>query len=337
MGWPLAKLDSTDAFRIKLNKADTLTVIGEPVDFETTTIKIEAGWNWISFLPPVGLELNEALSGITATSDFIIKSQTNFAQYVEFQGWIGSLDFLRPNQGYLIFSDKTAVLKYPVNNANGRVSIPEEQEVELPNGWSLDATAFEYNSNQIFKVLGLDIKSGDFIGLFGEDNQLYGWGEAKYIEFMDAHYFFVTSYGNMVNQDLEVRLFTSDKEISTDVSVNVEAEQLNGSVNEPLIIDLNSTVLSIESELLSKVFLYPNPFSEYATLSLDLAKNSNTKVTLHNLTGQLVSVVLDDVLQAGSHKLNIHRKSKGKQLMSGVYIVRIGIDDLVITKKLIIK
>jgi hypothetical protein len=338
LGWvgPLATMDSTQAFRIKLANPDTLIVLGEPVDFETTLIELDSGWNWISFLPPVGLELNEALSGITATADFIIKSQTDFAQYVDFQGWIGSLDFLRPNEGYLIFTDRSASLEYPVNNANGRSTIPEKEEVQLPDGWKLNPAAFEYNSNQVFTIKGLEVNAGDFIGLFSGD-QLHGWGQARYLDFLDDHYFFVTSYGNEVNQDLEVRIILSSQEILSDMTVNVTADVLTGSLLDPVIIDLSSGILSIDPETLLNIKLYPNPADGHSSLALNIIYPSEAKVTVHNLTGQLITEVYDGVLTKGSHKLNIEGSTKGKRLLAGIYLVNIKIGNFITTKKLVIK
>lgn len=338
LGWvgPLSTMDSTQAFRIKLANPDTLVVLGEPIDFETTLIKLDSGWNWISFLPPVGLELNEALSGITATADFIIKSQTDFAQYVDFQGWIGSLDFLRPNQGYLIFTNRSASLEYPVNNANGRSAITEKAEVQLPEGWKLNPAAFEYNSNQVFTIKGLEVNEGDFIGLFNGD-QLYGWGQARYLDFLDQHYFFVTSYGNEVSQELEVRVIVSGQEISSGMSINVTADLLNGSVQDPLVVDLSSEILNIDPETLLNIKIYPNPADGHSSIALNMIYASDAKVTLHNLTGQLITEVYDGVLTKGSHKLNIEGSTKGKKLLSGVYLVNIRIGNFITTKKLVIK
>ncbi|MFT6865690.1 MAG: hypothetical protein ACJA08_000513 [Cyclobacteriaceae bacterium] len=337
LGWvgPLSKMDSTKAFRIKLKNADTLVVIGEPIDFETTTINLKTGWNWISFLPPVGMELNEALSGVSATADFIIKSQTSFAQYVDLQGWIGSLDFLRPNQGYLIFSDRALSLTYPVNSANAR-TVEEEVEITLPDGWQLDATTFEYNSNLIFAAEGIEVNQGDFVGLF-DQGELRGWGKATYLDFLDKYYFFVTSYSDELNQSLEVRLLASGREIHSEMVVVASADQLVGSVKNPLIIDLNSEVLGVESKPVADIEIFPNPFSDYSTILLSLEKNSETKVYIHNLAGQQISKIYDGTLLAGSHKVIINRQTTGKRMSSGVYLLRITIDGFVTTKKLVIR
>ena len=337
LGWvgPLATMDSTQAFRIKLNKADTMLIIGEPIDFETTTIELDSGWNWISFLPAVGMELNEALSGINATADFIIKSQTSFAQYVDQQGWIGSLDFMRPNEGYLIYTDRSASLEYPVNSSNSRLTDIENEEVQLPDGWSLEPSAFEFNSNLIFKVQGLKISEGDFIGLFDQD-QLVGQGQARYISQLDDYYFFVTSYSNHAQTELLVSLYVAGKEMTTDVLVTAVADQLHGSVESPITIDLSGQMPE-GTEPLTDLYLYPNPAEEMTTLAFGLHKNSRVKATIHNLIGQQIRTVLDDELQAGNYRVNIPFNSSEGDLTTGIYLIRLVLDDMKTTIKLLIK
>lgn len=337
LGWvgPLAKMDSTQAFRIKLKEADTLVVIGEPIDFETTTIQLDSGWNWISFLPPVGMEINEALSGITATADFIIKSQTNFAQYVDQQGWIGSLNFLRPNEGYLIYTDRSSALDYPVNNSNSRIRNNPEKELQLPEGWFIDPSMYEFNTNMVFSIEGLQITSGDLVGLF-ENGELRSYGEAVYVDFMNKYYFFVTAYSNTNVTDLEVRMYIHEQELDGGLVVSAIADQLHGSVQKPLVVDMSDHVMNLGITA-PQISLYPNPTSETATLSMTLDNSRHTLVTLHNFAGQQLDLLFEGQMGPGKHKITINRQINSTSLSAGIYLVMITMDDHVTTKKLIIK
>ncbi|MEO9476297.1 MAG: LamG-like jellyroll fold domain-containing protein [Cyclobacteriaceae bacterium] len=337
LGWvgPLEKMDSTKTFRLKLAQSDTLVLVGEPIDFETTSIELEAGWNWISFLPPVGMELNEALSGLSATADFIIKSQTAFAQYVDFQGWIGSLDFLRPNQGYLIFTDRPSTLSYPINNANGRIDEPEES-VTLPEGWALDPSSYEHNGNMIIAIDGLEPTENDFIGLFSND-ELVGWGQAQYLDFMNRHYFFVTGYAHTLTSEVTVKIIHNGMEVDIDETLILKGDQVQGTVKEPVILMVDSETLIIDTSVISAIEIYPNPFADHTILNFDLGASAMTHITLHNLTGQQISTVFRGDLNAGQHEIGISRQIGNTSLSAGVYVVRISINDEVSTKKLIIR
>ncbi len=338
LGWvgPLAKVDSTRAYRVKLTADDVLEVKGMPIDFETTLVELDSGWNWVSFLPPVGLEINQALSSLTATADFIIKGQKEFAQYVDFQGWIGSLDFLRPNQGYLVYTDRSQTLKYPVTNANARIEVPEEESITLPNGWTLNPSAFEFNSNYIIRVEGAGVQDGDVIGLF-DGGQLVGVGEAQYLDFMGAYYFFVTAYSNnMTTHELIPVVAREGSEITFENQLLTnQAEGVYGTISEPVVLRTES-ILGVETPKIS-FELYPNPSESATTLRMNLVKTGDVTVTVQNLMGQTLKVTSLGVMTAGKHEVQIDRSVKGGKLSAGIYFVRIEVDGELFTEKLIWK
>jgi hypothetical protein len=339
LGWvgPLAKMDSTQAFRIKMTNADTLVLVGSPIDFETTFIELEPGWNWVSFLPPVGMELNEALSSLNATADFIIKSQRNFAQYVDFQGWIGSLDFLRPNEGYLIYTDRAAKIEYPVNDANARAEdIPEEKIVLLPKGWNITEANYEFNGNLIMRTSGMEATAGDIIGLFDND-ELVGYGEAKYLDFMNSYYFFITAFTNDHLEDLDIRLVRFDKEYTAKNDVSLAVSQVRGSVESPLFAQFEIEALAVLPSILKDVELYPNPVIGVSTLSIDLEEASNTTVTIHNLTGQVIHQIYNGRLLAGNHTFKIDKDAPQSKLSSGLYLIQVQTENKIQTLKILAK
>jgi len=337
LGWvgPLGKIDSTKSYRMKLTNPDVLKVSGIPVDFETTKIKLDSGWNWISFLPPIGMDINEALSSLNATADFIIKGQKDFAQYVDFQGWIGSLDFMKPNQGYLIFSNKAQTLTYPVNNSNARIEVPEETNIQLPEGWSLEPSAYEFNSNYIIKVEGTEVKEGDVLGLF-TGNTLVGIGEAKYLDFQDAFYFFVTAYSNGNNQVLTPVIARDKDQITFEgQALAYQADQVYGTVKDPLVLR-TSKVLGAKLPKLS-FDIYPNPGTTTTTLQLNLVETGEVHITIQNLMGQTLQKQSLGKLPTGQHEVSLSREVNGQKLSSGIYFVRIETGGKVYTEKLVWK
>lgn len=337
VGWlgPLAKIDSTKAYRIKLTSNDVLELSGMPIDFETTQIKLDSGWNWVSFLPPVGMEINQALSSLSATADFIIKGQNEFAQYVDFQGWIGSLDFLRPNNGYLIYTDREQNLKYPVTDANSRIIEPQTEETLLPEGWALDPSDFEFNSNYVFRVDGINVETGDLLGLFDQD-RLIGFGEAQYLEFNNSHYFFVTAYGNSPSSDLTAVLSKgSDMILLSGSSLTFSPEMVSGSIVNPILLK-GSSVLNVV-DLKSAVDIYPNPGSTETTLQLHIGGKMDVEFVIHNIMGQQVDKIDLGTLNAGYHQVTLSQTVNNQKLPSGIYFVRVQIGNEVYTRKLIWK
>jgi PKD repeat protein len=79
--------------------------------------------------------------------------------------------------------------------------------------------------------------------------------------------------------------------------------------------------------------LYPNPSSQTATLSYHLNNVSNTKVELVDLLGKQVMVIDNKSQAAGDYSIEL---SKGAyHINSGIYFVKLTVDNSIVTKKLI--
>ncbi|UCE20159.1 MAG: Ig-like domain-containing protein, partial [Gemmatimonadota bacterium] len=111
-GWvgTLLELDNISGYMARLATGGTLLLEGEPVS-QTTPIPIKNYWNWISYLPQDIMDVAIALDSLTvhtiAKDGDVIKSQYEFAQYVEADGkWIGSLKMMEPGLGYKLYLSK---------------------------------------------------------------------------------------------------------------------------------------------------------------------------------------------------------------------------------------
>jgi hypothetical protein len=79
---------------------------------------------------------------------------------------------------------------------------------------------------------------------------------------------------------------------------------------------------------------YPNPFNASTTIEFNLAKSGHAALSVYDLLGREVALLIDEEKQAGSHKVVF----EASELSSGVYfyILRVG-DDLKIKKMNLIK
>ncbi len=82
---------------------------------------------------------------------------------------------------------------------------------------------------------------------------------------------------------------------------------------------------------------YPNPFNPTTAIQFDLSQNSNIKLAVYNLQGQLVNVIASGDYQAGSHLVNWNGKdSFGSDVGSGIYICRLIADKVTLSKKMLL-
>jgi hypothetical protein len=77
---------------------------------------------------------------------------------------------------------------------------------------------------------------------------------------------------------------------------------------------------------------YPNPFNPTTVISWQLAVGSRVKLSLYNITGQEVAVLVDNEQKAGAHQVEFDASG----LASGIYLYRLESKGFVETKKLIL-
>jgi hypothetical protein len=97
-------------FKVKVNTACSLTVSGSAIA-PTTVIQLQAGWNWVAFLPTMAMPIANALDSIKGQV-LQIKSLNQSATY-NGTTWSGTLSTMQPGQGYAIKMSALGTLNYP--------------------------------------------------------------------------------------------------------------------------------------------------------------------------------------------------------------------------------
>jgi len=77
---------------------------------------------------------------------------------------------------------------------------------------------------------------------------------------------------------------------------------------------------------------YPNPFNPGTTIRFSLPKQTELKLNLYNMLGELVETIAEGNYEVGNYKVTFNASS----LPSGVYIYRIESSDFVQTKKMML-
>lgn len=77
---------------------------------------------------------------------------------------------------------------------------------------------------------------------------------------------------------------------------------------------------------------YPNPFNPHTTIEFGIREKSNVNITVLNLIGEKVALLLNEEKEAGNYKLIFDASN----LTSGVYFYRIKTDNFIQIKKMIV-
>jgi hypothetical protein len=97
-------------YKVKVTEACTLTVTGTAI-FPIFPISLQAGWNWVAYLPTSAMSITTALASISGQV-LEVKSRTASATYSG-GAWSGTLSQLEPGQGYAIKMSGPGTLIYP--------------------------------------------------------------------------------------------------------------------------------------------------------------------------------------------------------------------------------
>ncbi|MEO8666109.1 MAG: T9SS type A sorting domain-containing protein [Ignavibacteria bacterium] len=99
-------------------------------------------------------------------------------------------------------------------------------------------------------------------------------------------------------------------------------------ITTPLTHSVDSSMSSIEplSDIVPQSFNvyqnYPNPFNPVTQIKFDIAKNSNAKLSVYDITGKVVEVLVNEKLIAGSYEF----KWDASKYSSGIYFYRLQTD-----------
>ena len=331
-GW----LGSLDAFtlgsmyKIKINEPDTLIYEGTPVDLTNPLyhINISDGWNWIGYLGQRPLEINHALSSINPNPGDLIKNKTSFSQYAsESIGWVGTLDFLSENEGYMFKSSESHTLIYPESSLLGSNSYRERKDNSHDNIWGLNVNKYE-NSMNIVAIVddnnSFNQNSDDVIGAFINSECI---GQTNQIKVGEKNYYFITVNGN--EQDsISFKYFDKETDLTYESldKIIFEKDNITGDYNTPYIISFDgNTDDSINFNL------YPNPYEDSFNISFNLYQDDEIEINMYDVMGRLVKTLYKGLIESGSQELLFD----SNELNKGYYFIEINIDEKIYTKSII--
>jgi len=327
-GWSgsLNALDNLHMFMIKSQNPDTLTISGAKVAPLQLQIPIRTGWNWIAYSPQVYMTVNDAFANYNPANGDIIKSQYNFAVYDSIMGWIGSLKYLEPGKGYM----------YKTANPDGYLIFPEsgvykaKPQTEIFRqfaNWRLDPHQYPFTMSVIAKPIFLKQQPLDtcVIAALDKGQNCRALAKAQKLPQLGQLYF-ITIHGYAADT---LEFYASDGQNlwKATQTISFKPNEPIGTLQEPLLLQFEP----ISPEPIIKV--YPNPFKDYAYISLNLQQDQNIRLEVSDLTGRLITVLFDGKLQAGKHTFKWSGTTKA--IASGVYMVRLITEKQTFTKTIV--
>ncbi|RMH55973.1 MAG: T9SS C-terminal target domain-containing protein [Bacteroidetes bacterium] len=325
-GWvgTLHALQPGVLYQVHVNAAQTLAFVGEPVDGEDRPLAVAAGWNWLGYLPDAPLPLASALTSLSLQPGDRLRSQSQSAEYTE-AGWQGSLTTMRPGEGYLLWLNQADTLVYP--GAVGRAAplqTPLFGSNDTPN-WTVDPGAYEHvmTVTGTARLRGLDAAGPDnLVAAFVGDEVR---GVARPIYALGRWLFFLNVYANEANEAVTFRLYdaAAGKIRNLGESLTFQPTAAHGTPREPVVwYTITGTSTDGEGTLPNAFALegnYPNPFNLETTIRYALPEASDVRLTVYNLLGQRVAVLVQEKQAPGHHAVIFDANG----LANGLYLYRL--------------
>ena len=123
---------------------------------------------------------------------------------------------------------------------------------------------------------------------------------------------------------------------STDVHTNIPADQILTVVEGEIMVAVEEpNFTQPDGYVLSQN--YPNPFNPTTTIEYSIPERTSVKLTVINLVGEEVAVLVNQTMDAGTYSVEFNSHSgEVRNLPSGVYFYRLQAVNTVITKKMLL-
>lgn len=265
------------------------------IDPATVNIPVSAGWNWIGYLPQQPLTVGEALASLTALNGDLIKSQTEFAQYVAGFGWIGNLAYMSPPNGYLLKTANAGTLTYPSTGNRplavdgGRLTVDGAAQNPF---WTVNPAQFEHSQTLIGMLAsdGANVTQANFeLGAF-VGGECRGAATALWAEPLQAHLFFLTVYANTPGEQLTFRYHDGTSARGLSETLFFSADAAVGTVQEPFRFSAGTSADEEPEADAFEPFLgvEPNPADDYATVRFRSEKRQAVSFKISDAAGRVV-------------------------------------------------
>jgi hypothetical protein len=337
----ITSIDFRRMYQMKTTKRDTIIFSGTSLVPEDNPIPLVTGWNHIGYIPDLTMDVTNALRNFVPSASDIIKSQSAFSMYDSRTGWIGTLDVMRPGEGYMfkLNSASATQLIYP-----GNTLLKSDRIVEIPTaplGWENDLLQYEGNLSIVAKLdVGNlpDINTNNqmVLGAFIQD-ECHGYVSPLNQNDLGYSPFFLNVSNSELGQQIEFRLFDglTGKFYSINEVRPFVQDAVYGTIQEPLVLTLKGLFTGTDG-LNGDSYLrcYPNPFNN--ELIVEFSGNLNVKsIDVLSTLGSLVTQIYNGNAVDG---INLVRwngtNGNGTQVAPGIYYLRVITDNGVETMKI---
>ena len=336
----ITSIDFKRMYQMKTSKRDTIIFSGTALVPEDNPIPLVTGWNHIGYIPDLTMDVTNALRNFVPSASDIIKSQSAFSMYDLRTGWIGTLDVMKPGEGYMFKLNGSATqLTYP-----GNTILKSDRIIQITNApldWNNDLLQYEGNLSIVAKLdVGnlpeINTNNQMVLGAFIH-NECHGFASPLNQSELGYNPFFLNVSNSERGQQIEFRLFDglTGKFYSINEVRPFVQDAVYGTIQEPLVLTLKGLFTGTGGfNGDSWLRCYPNPFNN--VVNVEFSGNLNVKsIDVLTTLGSLVTQIYNGNAVDGNNLVKWDgTNGNGVQVTPGIYLLRVITDNGVETMKI---
>lgn len=332
----IGNFNPLEGYKVYVSANDSLVVQGQPM-LASTPIMLKTDWNLVSYLPNQPLNAEVALANIRANLAIAKNDIGGF--YIP--GVINTLGNMVPGEGYMLYLNKADTLIYPSGPNLTKIANPlVVTHCFKPAHFQVVAPT---DDNYCIGVASVKIDGqlptpGTEIGIFTESGLCVGGGV-----WMNQEFLAITAWkdngqtpeidGYVPGERMLFKIWSKDNDREIDLLASFKIGDGIFGTGSYALVELEN-ILQPTSYALDQN--YPNPFNPETTIKYQLPQPGKVTLTIYNLLGQEIKILVDDYQTAGYHTLQWDgTDAEGRALPSGVYVYRLQTKEFSDTKKLI--
>lgn len=316
--WPLYSINTIgsaqmgQAYQIRMNTSEELTVEGTAFVPELSPITIPQGWSFLGYLRQTAAPINQMLAGIQASIE-IVKNSAGQSYWPLFN--VNTIGNMVPGQGYLLKLNASQVLTYPANSAkftslsNTHEAHPFNQSQPINTGVTMTIGIPNSHWEQT-PELGSEIAAfgpgGELVGselYLGENCALTIWGNDEMSSSKD---------GLVEGEKIRIAIRAPGQEVFETIEIQ-EWLVGNGTYETNQLAVVGSLSPAKADRLLLSIS--PNPVRNEAMIQFYLPQSGLAKLYIQDDQGRIVLPVVHLELAAGWYSETL----QNLPLASGLY------------------
>jgi hypothetical protein len=313
----LETLSATSLYLVKASKPTNVLLVGEMINPSTELMSISKNWNWLGYTPNFVMPTTTALLGLNAEINDLIKGQSGYAIYTgPTTGWLGSLAFMQPGQGYMYYSNSSSSkqFSYPAKYV-GQKNVRALSKNNTNLYYSFDKSFYQMNMSVNIEATmdGNPINSDKFEVAAFKGSECRGSIALKSEPIVSKYIGYLMLYGDQTD-NFTFKGYdgnTSKTYVSEDNISYVPNGRL-GSPFAPIKVRFTSSITTDQSDLINgNKVIYPNPVIN--TLNFSYNPQGIERLEVVDCTGR--TMVLSTAVNKNSIDVS--------DLMPGIYTLRV--------------